>query len=161
MQKRYRWLMLNQLDETLSQLKPLLSLQRPATGWIRAIRETLGMSARQMAQRLSVSPPRITRLEADEMEGKVTINMLRRTAAALDCALVYGFVPKTSLENLVKKQAIKVATEQVAYVSHSMQLEDQKLSNELLKQEVDRLVEEILKTWPRTLWEMTDDDTSG
>jgi len=160
MQKRYRWLMLNQLDETLSQLKPLLSLQRPATGWIRAIRKTLGMSARQMAQRLSVSPPRITRLEADEMDGKVTINMLRRTAAALDCAFVYGFVPKTSLENLVKKQAIKVATEQVAYVSHSMQLEDQKLSNELLKQEVDRLVEEILKTWPRTLWEMTD-DTAG
>jgi predicted DNA-binding mobile mystery protein A len=157
MQKRYRWLMLNQLDETLSQLKPLLFLQRPPSGWIRAIRETLGMSARQMASRLSVSPPRITRLEADERDGKVTINMLKRTAEALDCVFVYGFVPKTSLENRVKTQAIKVASERVEYVSHSMQLEDQKLSNELLKQEVDNAVEEILKTWPRTLWDMSNE----
>jgi predicted DNA-binding mobile mystery protein A len=161
MQKRYRWLMLNQLDETLSQLKPLLSLQRPPTGWIRAIRETLGMSARQMAKRLSVSPPRVTRLEADETDGKVTVNTLKRTAEALDCVFVYGFVPKTSLEHKVRTQAVKIASERVAYVSHSMQLEDQKLSTELLKQEVDNAVEEILRTWPRTLWDMSNETSES
>ena len=85
MQKRYRWLTLHQFDQTLSQLKPLLNLPVPNTGWIRAIRESLGMTAKQLAKRLGVSPPRITQLEADETEGRVTINTLRRSAEALDC----------------------------------------------------------------------------
>ncbi len=157
MQKRYRWIALNQLDENLSQLKPLLNTQRPPTGWIRAIRETLGMTARQLAARLGVSPPRITRLEADEMEGKLTLNTVKRTAEALDCVFVYGFVPKTSLKNIVKTQALKVAASQIGYVSHTMQLENQKPSDELLKQEIEIVVEEILKEWPRTLWNKTNE----
>jgi predicted DNA-binding mobile mystery protein A len=157
MQKRYRWIALNQLDENLSRLKPLLNIQRPQTGWIRAIRETLGMTARQFAERLGVSPPRVTRLEADEVEGKLTLNTLRRAAEALDCVFVYGFVPKTSLENLVKTQAFKVASEQISYVSHTMQLEKQKLSDELLKQEIEIAVDEILREWPRTLWKRTNE----
>jgi len=152
MQKRYRWIALNQLDENLSQFKPLLSTQRPPTGWIRAIRETLGMTARQFATRLGVSAPRINRLETDEREGKLTLNTLKRTAAALDCVFIYGFVPKTSLKNLVKTQAFKAAAAQISYVSHSMQLEDQKPSDELLKQEIEIVAEEMLKEWPRTLW---------
>ncbi|OQY45115.1 MAG: mobile mystery protein A [Candidatus Parabeggiatoa sp. nov. 2] len=157
MQKRYRWIALNQLDENLSQLKPLLNTQRPPNGWIRAIRETLGMTARQLAARLGVSPPRITRLEADEMEGKLTLNTVKRTAEALDCVFVYGFVPKTSLKNIVKTQALKVAASQIGYVSHTMQLENQKPSDELLKQEIEIVVEEILKEWPRTLWNKTNE----
>lgn len=157
MQKRYRWIALNQLDENLLQLKPLLNIKRPSSGWIRAIRETLGMTARQFAARLGVSPPRITRLEADEMEGKLTINTLKRTAEALDCVFVYGFVPKTSLKNIVKTQAFKIASEQIEYVSHTMQLENQKPSEELLKQEIEIVVEEILREWPRSLWNKTNE----
>ncbi|MDM8559060.1 mobile mystery protein A [Candidatus Parabeggiatoa sp. HSG14] len=154
MKKRYRHLMLNQLDETLSQLQPLLSISRPSKGWIQTIRKTLGMTARQLAKRLGVSSPRITRLETDEVAGKVTLNMLRRTAETLDCVLVYGFVPKTSLTNTVKQQAFKVAQERVEYVAHSMQLEEQALSDKLLKQEIDKEIEELLEELPRTLWNM-------
>jgi hypothetical protein len=87
------------------------------------------------------------------MEGKLTLNT--RTAEALDC--VYGFVPKTSLKNLVKTQALKVAASQIGYVSHTMPLENQKPSDELLKQEIEIVVEEILKEWPRTLWNKTNE----
>jgi len=61
---------------------------------------------KQLAKRLGVSPPRITQLEADEVKGRVTINTLRRSAEALDCVLVYGLVPRTSLEQMVKQQLI-------------------------------------------------------
>ncbi len=157
MQKRYRWIALKQLDENLAQLKPVLNTQRPKSGWVRAIRETLGMTARQFATRLGVSPPRVNRLETDEIEGKLTINTLKRTATAFDCAFVYGFVPRTSLENLVKTQALKAATAQISYVSHTMQLEDQKPPDELLTQEIETVAEEMLKEWPRTLWNEIDE----
>lgn len=157
MQKRYRWLTLHQFDQTLSQLKPLLNLPVPNTGWIRAIRESLGMTAKQLAKRLGVSPPRITQLEADETDGRVTIKTLRRSAEALDCVLVYGLVPRTSLEEMVKQQARKVAQAQVQYVSHSMQLEAQKLPEALLQQEVEAVTEAVLKAWPRHLWDDGDD----
>jgi len=66
-------------------------------------------------------------------------------------------VPKTSLKNIVKTQALKVAASQIGYVSHTMQLENQKPSDELLKQEIEIVVEEILKEWPRTLWNKTNE----
>lgn len=56
------------LDKNLAGLKAT-DTQVPVKGWIRAIREALGMSGRQLAQRLKVSQPRIPRLEQDELTG--------------------------------------------------------------------------------------------
>ena len=92
-------------------------------------------------------------MEADEADGRVTIKTLRRSAEALDCVLVYGLVPRTSLEQMVKQRARKVAQARVQYVSHSMQLEAQQLSEALLQQEVEAVTEEVLKAWPRNLWD--------
>jgi predicted DNA-binding mobile mystery protein A len=90
-------LMLEQLDATFDRLSCLRSVQRPAKGWLRAAREALGMSGKQFARRLAVSPPRITVLEKEELTGSVTIKTMRHAAEALDCVFVYALVPRTSL----------------------------------------------------------------
>ena len=97
------------LDNKLKSAPSLRQFHRPHKGWIRAAREALGMSSAQLAQRLGVSRPRITALEKSEIEDTITLATLRRAASALECTLVYAFVPETSFQKTLEDRARTVA----------------------------------------------------
>src|SRR5262249_45646926 len=113
-----------QLDRRLAPLLKAEALARPPRGWIRAIRDALGMTTAQLAHRIGVSQPRVVRLEKSEIEDSVTLATLRQAAEALDCALVYAFLPKQPLEELVRERARQLAEKQLARTHHSMRLEN-------------------------------------
>lgn len=101
------------------------SLESPRGGWIRTIRQSLGMTMAQMAKRLGIAPPAVAALEKREAEGNVTIATLERAAEALDCEVKVVFVPKTSLEETVRRQAVARARTERNALIHTMRLEDQ------------------------------------
>ncbi len=142
-----------QLDVSLQRFSPLLNVPAPQKGWIRAIRHALGMSAKQLANRLSVAQQAVARIEKGELEGSVTIKTMRRIAECLDCVFVYGFVPRTSLEETVARQAKYVATQRLAQASQTMSLENQALSKKENEQILSNLVDELIRTLPSTLWD--------
>jgi predicted DNA-binding mobile mystery protein A len=142
-----------QLDKTLSQFGSAKGIQSPVKGWIRAVREVLGMSGTQLAQRLKVSQPRIPKLEQDELSGAVTLKTMRQAAEALDCVFVYALVPRTSLEDIVRAQARKVAGERMQRVSHSMLLESQSLGAAEQSASLEAAVDELARETPRDLWD--------
>ena len=94
---KYKLIARQQLDKTLSGYAVARQTSQPAKGWIRAIREALGMSGKQLANRLNVSQPRISKLEQDEVSGVVSLKTMRQAAEAMDCVFVYAIVPRTSL----------------------------------------------------------------
>jgi predicted DNA-binding mobile mystery protein A len=142
-----------QLDKTLSLFGSAKGIQPPVKGWIRAVREVLGMSGTQLAKRLRVSQPRIPKLEQDELTGAVTLKTMRQAAEALDCVFVYALVPRKSLEDTVRAQARKVAGERMQRVSHSMLLESQALGQEEQRESLDAAVDELARETPRDLWD--------
>lgn len=152
MQRNLKRLRLQQLDETLARFAGLKSVS-PPRGWIRAIREALGMSGRQFAARLGVSPPRVTALERDEISGGLSIKTLRQAAQALDCVFVYALVPRSSLTETVQRKAEKVAGTRLARVSHSMLLEEQQLPPEEQRKNIAATVEELTRSLPKELWD--------
>ena len=152
MLKDRKRLVREQLDKTLSQFAGLKSISIPPKGWIRALREALGMSGAQFAERLGVKPPRITKLEKDELSGSLTIRSMRQAADALDAVFVYALVPRESLESAVRRQAERVAGLRLKGVSHSMGLEGQQLSHEEMKKALHETVEELMRTMPNDLW---------
>ncbi len=113
------------LDERLKSMPPLSSFQPPQDGWIRSIRESLGMSAADLGQRIGIARQSVLTLEKSEVEGKAQLDSLRKAASALDCAFVYAFIPHSSLEEFVQRQIKTIVTEKMKKVSHSMKLEDQ------------------------------------
>jgi predicted DNA-binding mobile mystery protein A len=131
---------------------------RPRGGWVRAIREALGMRADDLADRMGVSQPSLTRLERNERMGSVRLDTLQRAADALECDVVYALVPRRSLEQMVNEQARTRALERLGRVAHTMALEDQALSNEQLERRVGDLADMYL-TMPG-LWSVSDDDHS-
>jgi predicted DNA-binding mobile mystery protein A len=143
-----------QLDKRFAKLKPLVNEEaRPPRGWIRAIREAIGMTTAQLAKRLGVHQPRISELERGEATGNITVKSLDRAAEALGCRLVYVFVPKEPLTDTMRKRASAVAERQLAAVEHTMRLEAQGVNDtEQHKQAHQRLVEQLLRR-PARLWD--------
>jgi predicted DNA-binding mobile mystery protein A len=142
-----------QLSDYLASLTLFKTIKLPAKGWVRAIREGLGMSRRQLAARLGLSTSRIQRVEEDEVSGAVTVKNLRRTAEALDCVFVYAMIPRESIEVTLNHQVRAKATKYLLSTSHSMALEDQALSDEANKKMLESIAKQLLEKSPRTLWD--------
>jgi predicted DNA-binding mobile mystery protein A len=96
----------------LRRLKIIESIARPPEGWLRSIREALGMTMAQLARRLDVSQPRIVAIERAEVSGAISLATLERAAEALGCSLVYALVPRASLEKTVEERAGHLAEKQ-------------------------------------------------
>ena len=144
------------LDKRFVALRPLTKGSRPPKGWLRAIRDALGMTTAQFGKRLGVSQPRIVELEQSEVSGSVTINTLQRAAEALGCRLVYALVPERPLAETVRERADLVASRQIGAVAQSMRLEDQEVKSRDVARELhSREVERLLRR-PARLWDEND-----
>lgn len=113
------------LDNRLKKFPKKEEFTVPKQGWIKNIREALGMSAADLGDRLGITRQSVLTLEESESEGRAGMDSLKRAAEAMDCSFVYAFIPNTSLENILHRQIEKVVAEKVKKVSHSMKLEDQ------------------------------------
>jgi predicted DNA-binding mobile mystery protein A len=131
------------LDGHFDEWQQLRALARPPRGWIRAIREALGMSVAVLAARLGISASAVTRLEQSEAAGKIQLDTLRRAADALGCDLVYLLVPRRPLDAVVRDRARELAHRHVAAVEQTMRLEDQAtgIASELEEQFAQQLLE--------------------
>jgi len=129
------------VDQSLSLFRESMRSLKPSTGWARAIRQSLGMSAEQLARRIGVSRATIVTLERSEARGRITLASLEKLSRGLGCRVVYALVPEmgASLADLKRSRARKVARTQLA-------------SREADRRELERLTDELLAGSPRKLW---------
>jgi predicted DNA-binding mobile mystery protein A len=94
-------LQIQQLNSKMLVVALIKKITPPPTGWIKAVRTALGMSLKQLGNKISITKQSLTDIERREKDGSITIKALREAARALDMQLVYGFVPNDgSLELL-------------------------------------------------------------
>lgn len=148
--KKMKLLALKNLDLLLSPFVAAGDVQRPCVGWIKSIREAIGMEGRQLSERMGVSASsgRITRIEKDEVTGALTLRTMDRVAEAMGCRFVYAIVPVEGkgFEEMVRNRARVL-------VEKKMAAEGEDAAGpgyELLAQE---LVEDIVRELSRELWE--------
>jgi predicted DNA-binding mobile mystery protein A len=140
------------LDKKLNSLRHLDALSRPPRGWIKAVREALGMTTAQLGRRMGVSQPRAVTVEKAEVSGSITLDSLERAAHALDCRLVYALVPRESLEKQVQDRVREMAKKRLDAISHNMALEDQRISKDDEQAQLERMIEELLDALGFKLW---------
>ena len=142
------------LDDRFERIRPLLGEPRPHRGWVRAIRDALGMSGAELAARMGVSQSTVVDIERSEAEQTVKLETLQRAAEALECELVYFLVPRTTLEDAVRERARAKAARHLDRVAHHSRLEDQELTSDAQRAQQDRFAEDLIDR--RRLW--ADDD---
>ena len=151
--KKKTKLIREQVQRQLAKSQFLLDIPVPYKGWIKAIKDALGMNGRQLAKRIGVTRQRISLLEKQELDGTVTLNTMKKSAEALDCVFVYCLVPRISLEETVRDQARKIAISRLNRASHTMGLENQALGKKENKDILNHMIEEIMNEQPSNLWD--------
>ena len=153
MKQRLAEIQVRQTDALLAPWRNHQDAHPPSSGWVRLIRQALGMTSPQLARRLSISRQAVLDLEQREAKGAITIDALRRAAAAMECDLVYAVVPRTTLGEMVHTRALEKARRELESVALSMRLESQEVEPvEHARQIADR-AEQIARDERRTLWE--------
>ncbi len=141
------------LDKQLNALRNSENFTRPPKGWVRAIREALGMTTAQLGKRIGVTQSRAFDIEKTEVTGKITLNSLERAAHSLDCRLVYALIPREPLESIAEDRALGLARSTLKSTSHSMALEDQRVSREDEERQLKELARRLLEKSGSALWE--------
>tara|TARA_R110000868_G_scaffold68570_1_gene202718 strand:- start:16452 stop:16910 length:459 start_codon:yes stop_codon:yes gene_type:complete len=147
-------LQLEQLDRKLRGFNTAAQVTPPPTGWLKAVRVSLGMSLQQLADKLSITKQSVQEVEKREKEGNITLRTLKDTASALDMQLVYGFVPKDgTLDDLIERKAKELAIRIVSRTSNTMKLEDQENSKQRIKKAIEERTTIIKNDMPKMLWD--------
>lgn len=139
-----RRLRLEQVDAALASFQAVRGLPGPNGGWLRTVREALGLTVRQQATRLGVAAATLHQSERSEADERISLAQLRKLAASLDCDLVYSLAPRRPLTAMVDAQAARIAREEVLTVAHSMTLEGHRPSEKFLKAQIDVRRAELL-----------------
>jgi predicted DNA-binding mobile mystery protein A len=137
-----------QLDEVFLKVSAFPTFAAPTRGWLHAIRQSLGMPLRTLAERMDMTPQAIERIEKREADQSITLASLQSAAEALDCLFVYAIVPKRSLVETLHSAAEQAADAMMKGVAQTMDLEGQSV-------EVSGSREELilkLENNPRLIW---------
>lgn len=144
---------IEQLDLKLRNFAAAAQEQRPAKGWIHAIRSSLKMTLDQLGYRLGMTKQGVRGIEQREASEALTLRACREVAEAMDMQFVYGFLPKAgSLEKLIEQRAYKMASEIVMRTHQHMVMEAQGTTEKHLQKSIDELAQELKRKMPRALW---------
>lgn len=147
-------LILEQLDAKILQLKKAEGLVMPSSGWVFSIRQALGMSLRQMGNKMGITAQSVKEIEQREQNETISLKVLRQFGKSLNLKLIYGFIPQDgSLENIIEKRAHELALEIVNRTSISMKLEDQENKPSRIQKAIKDKTTEIRNEMPRHLWD--------
>ena len=140
------------LDKRFKAFQALAQTQRPQKGWIRAIRDALGMTSAQFARRLGIAQSSAIELEQAEARDAITLKRLERAAEALGCRVVYVLLPQQPLADTVRERAERLADRQLSAIEHTMRLEnqavpDKKARARLRQQAIDGLLHDSSRLW--------------
>jgi predicted DNA-binding mobile mystery protein A len=152
MDSRLRQLRLEQIEASVAAYLELTNRQPPPRGWLKAIRESLGLTERQQAERLGITGSTLHKSELAEAEERITLGQLRKLANGLDCELVYAVVPRQPLTQVVENRARSIALQEVSGVAHTMSLEDQRPATDRLRKQVEQRTAELLRGRWSDLW---------
>ena len=147
-------LQFQQLNEKIDQLIGLQHVIVPPIGWIKAIRNGIGMSMQQLGNKLSITKQGVMDIEKREKEGAITIKSMQEIAKAFDMEFVYCFIPNAgSLEQMIESRASEIATKIVERTSNTMKLENQTNSKERIEKAIKERAAEIINKTPKILWD--------
>ena len=143
-----RVLQIRALDKKTSDLKSAKNIVPQTSGWIKTVREAIGMTVSQLAARLGVTQPRITKMESNE--DNLKLSTMKKAAEAMNCEFVYYFKPKTTFQNLVDEQAQKKAAEVLKTVNVNMALENQEIAED---EAVKDFASDLINTKIKQIWD--------
>ncbi|NGX62857.1 MAG: hypothetical protein KR126chlam6_00259 [Candidatus Anoxychlamydiales bacterium] len=122
---------------------------------ISLLRKRLRMTQTVLAKKLGISQAYMAKIES----GKITpsLSILAKIFEIMKCSFSIILIPEIMPDELLKKQALKAAKQNLKYIAGTMSLEDQLPKEQNMQ---DLLIEEqnrLLKSNTSKIWEINND----
>lgn len=135
---------INQVNRRLEALRDVKDKALVRNGWINYMRTALGLTLSELGSLVSLSTASVAQAERREADGQVSLSTLKKMAEAMDCELIYAFVPKKDIKTMVHDQAFEKARKTLGIADLHMKLEDQKVEgNE--EERIERLAKKFIE----------------
>ncbi|MFC1511204.1 helix-turn-helix domain-containing protein [Candidatus Margulisiibacteriota bacterium] len=118
---------------------------------LRDIREGLGLTQKQLAEKLSTSQAQLSRME--ENPGATTLKSLVKLVTALGCNLSGVVTSEKSLAEIINKQAKKKAEQMLKRTFANMAMEKQAPEKKAYNFQLKKLIAELAANPGPELWE--------
>ena len=142
------------VEAKLTPWRSLRTQTQPPGGWLKAVRQALGMKTQQAAKRAGLSEQDVVRIETQARDNSVQLAELQRLAAALDCEVVWGLVPRQRLNEAVRNQARRVAEKRINNMVEMMAAHGHPVAAHEVIRYIDEFSEILLTELPHTLWDV-------
>lgn len=118
---------------------------------LRDIREALGMTQKQLAKKLKISQPALSRIE--ENAANCTLQTVIRTAQALGCEFLGVLSLRGGLEKMIEEKAAKRAKNILKRTFANMAMEEQQPGKKEYEYQFNKLVAELVANPGPELWD--------
>ena len=136
-----------------AKIKTIHTFILPKNGWIKPIRNVLGITKSQLAKKMNVTAQRLGVIEKGEREQTIKIRTLEKVAKALNCNLFYCFIPnQKSFERLLEDKVDSYVKKRLKLVQRTMELEGQGVNKETLKIQGELLKKELYTKSLKEIW---------
>ena len=86
------------VENSLRPWRSLINHPKPSSGWIKTIRAALGITSKQLAERMGIAQANVIAIEEREVLQTVTLATLEKAAHAMNCQLIYALVPNEEIK---------------------------------------------------------------
>jgi len=139
---------------TLQSMKEMPDWLRPVSigSQIRQIREAMGMTQLQLAERSNLQQSVIAEIEGGKRTD-LCLTTIARLAGGLNCQSVVQIVPQKQIHDLVEEKSTELARKIVAVSSGSSAIELQTPKQSVIRKEINEVKRDILEKHRSSLWQ--------
>ena len=119
---------------------------------IKNIREALGMTQAQLAERSGLAQSMIAEIERGKREN-LGLSTIKKLAEGLNCQSLVQFLPKKDLSQILDEQSANIARKIVSISSGSAAIEMQPPSRGAMDRQIAELQKELLEKHRSALWQ--------
>lgn len=134
----------SQISRRIESIRAVKDKASVREGWIKYMRQALGLTLSELGKLTSLSTATVAQAEKRELEGQVSLSTLKKMAEAMDCELVYAFVPKKELKTMIHDKAYEKARKALNIADLHMKLEDQKVVGDE-NERIERLAKKFIE----------------
>jgi predicted DNA-binding mobile mystery protein A len=135
---------LSQVSRRVEEIRKSKDKTSVRGGWINYMRVALGLTLSDLSKIVGLTVATVSQAEKREVEGKITLANLKKMAEAMDCDLVYSFVPRKEIKTFINDKAREKAMKSLMDADLHMKLENQKVDG-AMEERINRLAKKLIE----------------
>jgi predicted DNA-binding mobile mystery protein A len=143
---------INELFRSQAQVPEWMDGDLPIGKQVQLIREALGMTQAQLAERCGIRRDVLARVESD-LSIDLRLSTVRKLAKGLGCKAVIRLVPEEEIETTIDKKSLETARKLVGLSKSAAGLEKQMPEDRYIELQVREMQQKIREKRPSSIWD--------